>query len=229
MKSALLIAWCRQRFGGQGRAGRHFDDVVRRPAGRQPLPSVAGRGAARRRHAHQSFGPHRGRDLRRGARRTLGLDRALARAGWRARHWPAFAVDRSRQQPVLEPSHIVSVLGETDRWVPYDDGLAVTEQWRLPPANVFRYPLGHLGMPVQLTRDEHRSSASGRCWPARDVEAGDLAHQLGAHGAAEMVEVVGHDHERARSADDVLLVVLVEGEYRAGGRSWCGSSSPAGR
>ena len=48
---------------------------------------------------------------------------------------------------------IVSVLGETDRWVPYDDGLAVAELWRLPSANIFRYPLGHLGMPVQLTRD----------------------------------------------------------------------------
>jgi len=26
-------------------------------------------------------------------------------------------------------------------------------QWRLPEANVFRYPLGHLGTPVQLMRD----------------------------------------------------------------------------
>ena len=51
------------------------------------------------------------------------------------------------------PSRIVSVLGETDRWVPYEDGLDVARRWRLPEANVFRYPLGHLGMPVQLTRD----------------------------------------------------------------------------
>ena len=35
----------------------------------------------------------------------------------------------------------------------YADGLAVTETWRLPEQNVFRYPLGHLGMPVQLIRD----------------------------------------------------------------------------
>ena len=46
------------------------------------------------------------------------------------------------------------MLGETDRWVPYADGLAVAETWRLPEQNVFRYPLGHLGMPVQLVRDE---------------------------------------------------------------------------
>ena len=31
--------------------------------------------------------------------------------------------------------------------------LAVTRRWQLPEENVFRYPLGHLGMPVQLTRD----------------------------------------------------------------------------
>jgi hypothetical protein len=47
----------------------------------------------------------------------------------------------------------VSVLGETDRWVPYGDGLAVARRWKLPETNIFRYPLGHLGMPVQLTRD----------------------------------------------------------------------------
>jgi hypothetical protein len=45
------------------------------------------------------------------------------------------------------------VLGETDRWVPYGDGLAVGARWRLPEANIFRYHLGHLGMPVQLARD----------------------------------------------------------------------------
>ena len=55
--------------------------------------------------------------------------------------------------PALAPTRIVSVLGETDRWVPYDHGLALARQWQLPESNVFRYRLGHLGMPVQLTRD----------------------------------------------------------------------------
>jgi hypothetical protein len=55
--------------------------------------------------------------------------------------------------PSLAPSRIVSVLGETDRWVPYGDGLAVARRWQLPESNIFRYPLGHLGMPVQLTRN----------------------------------------------------------------------------
>lgn len=85
---------------------------------------------------------------------TLGLDRAPACAGWSrealARLW---ALIDPTAVPAIAPANIVSVLGETDRWVPYDDGLAVTWQWRLPKANVFLYPLGHLGMPVQLTRD----------------------------------------------------------------------------
>lgn len=55
--------------------------------------------------------------------------------------------------PMLLPRRIVSVLGETDRWGPYDHGLALARQWQLPEENVFRYRLGHLGMPVQLTRD----------------------------------------------------------------------------
>jgi hypothetical protein len=54
--------------------------------------------------------------------------------------------------PAIDPARIVSVLGETDRWVRYDDGLAVAERWRLPDGNIFR-GLGHLGMPVQLARD----------------------------------------------------------------------------
>jgi hypothetical protein len=84
----------------------------------------------------------------------LGVDRALQDAGWTREAMVAImrSIDPA-EQPALAPERIVSVLGETDRWVPYDHGLALAERWRLPDANVFRYPLGHLGMPVQLTRD----------------------------------------------------------------------------
>jgi hypothetical protein len=85
---------------------------------------------------------------------TLGLDGALAQAGWSRRTLAKLArlVDPA-EMPSLPPLRIVSVLGETDRWLPYDDGLAVARRWKLPEANIFRYPLGHLGMPVQLARD----------------------------------------------------------------------------
>jgi hypothetical protein len=84
----------------------------------------------------------------------LGIDRALREAGWTREALAAIsqAIDPT-ERPALASSRIVSVLGETDRWVPYDHGLALARQWRLPEENVFRYRLGHLGMPVQLTRD----------------------------------------------------------------------------
>jgi hypothetical protein len=84
----------------------------------------------------------------------LGIDRALHEAGWTREALASIshAIDPA-EQPALAPERIVSVLGETDRWVPYDHGLALARQWQLPEENVFRYRLGHLGMPVQLTRD----------------------------------------------------------------------------
>jgi len=66
--------------------------------------------------------------------------------------WRRRVIDPA-EAPALPASHIVSVLGETDRWVPYDDGLEVARRWKLPAANIFSYRLGHLGMPVQLARD----------------------------------------------------------------------------
>jgi hypothetical protein len=85
---------------------------------------------------------------------ALGLDRALTDAGWsrQALARLSAAIDPA-EVPALPPSRIVSVLGETDRWLPYADGHAVAQRWELPANNLFRYRLGHLGMPVQLTRD----------------------------------------------------------------------------
>ena len=87
-------------------------------------------------------------------RDALGLDRALIDAGWsrEALARLSHSVDPAAT-PALPASHIVSVLGETDCWVPYADGLEVARRWKLPESNIFRYRLGHLGMPVQLARD----------------------------------------------------------------------------
>jgi hypothetical protein len=84
----------------------------------------------------------------------LGIDRALHEAGWTREALASIshAIDPAERSAVA-PRRIVSVLGETDRWVPYAHGLALARQWQLPEENMFRYRLGHLGMPVQLTRD----------------------------------------------------------------------------
>ncbi len=154
IESALLIAWCRQRFGGNvALAGISMTSFVA-----QQAASRCHLWPAEARPDGVMLISHSGRieDVTFGGALavTLGLDRALARAGWSRQALARLSelIDPTAQ-PAIAPSNIVSVLGETDRWVPYDDGLAVAQKWRLPEANVFRYPLGHLGMPVQLTRD----------------------------------------------------------------------------
>ena len=151
---ALLVAWCRRRFeGGVALAGISMTSfVAQQVASRCRLwPSDARPDAI-------MLISHSGRieDVTFDGELavTLGLDRALAAAGWSRERLAQLSrlVDPS-QAPSLPPSHIVSVLGETDRWVPYDAGLAVARRWELPEQNIFRYPLGHLGMPVQLARD----------------------------------------------------------------------------
>jgi hypothetical protein len=154
IESALLTAWCRRRFGGKvALAGISMTSFVA-----QQAASRCHLWPAEARPDGVMLISHSGRieDVTFGGALavTLGLDRALARAGWSREALARLSelIDPAAE-PALAPSNIVSVLGETDRWVPYDDGLAVAQQWRLPPANIFRYPLGHLGMPVQLTRD----------------------------------------------------------------------------
>ena len=154
IESALLIAWCHRRFGGKvALAGISMTSFVA-----QQAASRCHLWPAEARPDGIMLISHSGRieDVTFGGALAvaLGLDRALARAGWSrealARLSPL--IDPATQ-PAIPPSYIVSVLGETDRWVPYGDGLAVTRRWRLPEANIFRYPLGHLGTPVHLTRD----------------------------------------------------------------------------
>lgn len=154
LESALLIAWARTRFGGKvALAGVSMTSFVAQVAASHChlWPAEAQPDAA-------LLISHSGRveDVTFGGAlaEMLGLDRALIDAGWSRESLARLsrAIDPA-ESPALPPSRIVSVLGETDRWVPYDDGLALARRWRLPEANVFQYRLGHLGMPVQLTRD----------------------------------------------------------------------------
>ncbi|MCX7366415.1 MAG: hypothetical protein NTV97_32000 [Alphaproteobacteria bacterium] len=152
---ALLAAWSRARFGGEvAVAGISMTSFVA-----QQLASHCHLWPAEARPDAAMLISHSGRieDVTFGGTLAamLGLDRALTDAGWS----PQLLAPLSRaidpaETPALPPSRIVSVLGETDRWLPFGDGLAVARRWGLPEANVFRYPLGHLGMPVQLTRDQ---------------------------------------------------------------------------
>jgi hypothetical protein len=154
IESALLVAWCHGGFDGKvALAGISMTSFVA-----QQVASRCHVWPADARPDAVMLISHSGRieevtfDGELAA--ALGLDRALAEAGWSREMLAELSrlVDPA-EAPALAPSHIMSVLGETDRWLPYSDGLAVARRWKLPEANIFRYPLGHLGMPVQLTRD----------------------------------------------------------------------------
>ena len=154
VEAALLIAWCRGRFSGKvalvGISMTSF--AAQQVASRCHLwPSQA-------RPDGVMLISHSGRldqaTLTGRLALDLGLDRALAQAGWSGQRLADLCrlVD-PLDEPALEPSRIVSVLGEADEWVPYRDGLAIAHRWGLPPANMFSYRVGHLGMPFQLGRD----------------------------------------------------------------------------
>lgn len=154
IETALLVAWSRMHFGGRvAVAGVSLSSFVAQqvashchlwPAAATPdavmLISHSGR------IENVAFG---------GAlAATLGVDRALADAGWTPEALTRLSqIINPAPMPALAPERIVSVLGETDRWVPYADGEALALQWHLPEDNIFRYRLGHLGMPMQLMRD----------------------------------------------------------------------------
>ena len=154
LETALLTAWARGRFGGKVAVGgiSMSSFVAQQVASHCSLWPVEARPDAVLLISHSG----RIEDVTFGGElaASLGIDRALRAAGWsrEALARLSTAIDPA-EAPALAPSRIVSVLGETDRWVPYGDGLAVARRWKLPEANIFRYPLGHLGMPVQLTRD----------------------------------------------------------------------------
>jgi hypothetical protein len=154
IESALLTAWTRASFGGAVAVG----GISMSSFVAQQVASHCSRWPAEARPDGVLLISHSGRieDVTFGGELAagLGIGRALGEAGWTRESLAQLsAVIDPAEMPALPPSRIVSVLGETDRWVPYDDGLAVARRWQLPEANIFRYPLGHLGMPVQLTRD----------------------------------------------------------------------------
>jgi len=154
LETALLTAWARDRFGGRvALSGISMSSFVA-----QQVASHCGRWPIGTRPDGVLLISHSGRledvvfDGALGA--SLGIDRAMRAAGWSRESLTHLSeVIDPAGEPALAPSRIVSVLGETDRWVPYEDGLALARRWNLPETNVFRYRLGHLGMPVQLMRD----------------------------------------------------------------------------
>ena len=154
IETALLIAWCRARFGGKvALAGISMTSFVA-----QQVASYCGTWVPAARPDGVMLISHSGRIERVTfggvLSDALGFGRALLDGGWTPDALESLsALFDPAAEPAVPPRCIISVLGETDRWVPYADGLEVARRWKVPDANIFRYRLGHLGMPVQLMRD----------------------------------------------------------------------------
>jgi hypothetical protein len=83
--------------------------------------------------------------------RRVGLDRALAAAGWtpeRLARWRRFT-DATQAQP-LDPRRIVMALATEDEIAPLAGGMALAAAWGIPQANLFIHRLGHFTLPSSL-------------------------------------------------------------------------------
>jgi hypothetical protein len=154
IETALLTAWSRERFGcGVAVAGISMTSfVAQQVASRCHLWPTDAQPNAVMLISHSN----RIEDtLSKGKiSAMLDLDRALADAGWSAEALSDIArMIAPADRPAIPPSNIISVLGEADRWLPYEDGLDLVKRWKLPQDNIFRYRVGHLGMPIQLARE----------------------------------------------------------------------------
>ena len=166
LETALLMAWARRRFGGTVAVAGISMTLVRGAAGREPLRASGrpSRGPTAVMLISHS-GRHRGGDLRRRASRRCWASTARCRrpAG-RARRWRSLsrAIDPASGRR-WQPARIVSVLGETDRWVPYADGLALARQWQAAGRE-------HLPLPPRPSR--HAGPADARSGAVRAAQAG---------------------------------------------------------
>jgi hypothetical protein len=85
----------------------------------------------------------------------VGLPAALASAGWKEAALAEFRpITAIADQAPLEPERIVTVLGESDRILPYPMGRRLAERWRVPAANLFVGRGGHFATQVGLAWDQ---------------------------------------------------------------------------
>ncbi|MGI9260892.1 MAG: alpha/beta hydrolase [Woeseiaceae bacterium] len=57
------------------------------------------------------------------------------------------------QPPVVPPERIVALLGEKDKVTPFASGQRLVGRLQLPEENIFRWPLGHFSIPINMVRD----------------------------------------------------------------------------
>jgi len=155
LETAVLIDWCRRRFGGPVAV-----------AGISLTSFVAQQTAVRCGDWPESMRPdaivlisHSGRieevTFNGALVRALGLNAELDAAGWsrpELLRWEALMNPKGAL--ALPADRIVSVLGSGDTLLPFATGMELARAWNLPAENIFELKVGHLTMPVALMRDD---------------------------------------------------------------------------
>ena len=88
--------------------------------------------------------------------RVWGTREATRANGWteaEANRWRGL-LDPSGP-PVMGPENVVTVLGQRDVVTPFDSGIALIDEWKIPARNRFVWQRGHFSVPLGLIRD-HR-------------------------------------------------------------------------
>ncbi len=86
--------------------------------------------------------------------RVWGVQNQTAAAGWTPETTQKLMTLLETHGPtVVAPENVVSVLGYLDDVTPYDAGVALLDEWRVPPDNRFDWRRGHFSVPITMMRD----------------------------------------------------------------------------
>lgn len=116
----------------------------------------------------------------------LGLDDALAAAGWTDERLRRFAPLLSPPDvPGIDPGRVYPFLGHSDRIVPTDGATRLFDRWGVPTPNRRIWDRGHFGMLVRLIREPVLAETVGRLFdsvstPSGDTPGGESASQVDA-------------------------------------------------
>lgn len=83
---------------------------------------------------------------------SMGVSEALIENGWpedRVARWAPLL--NAGEVPGIDPSRIVTVLGDVDEVTPFASGEALARAWQLPPENIWTRNQGHFSVSLGLT------------------------------------------------------------------------------
>jgi len=88
--------------------------------------------------------------------RTWKSRESMLAKGWTSENSDSFMPilnPRWDTAPVVDPEHIVSVIGTYDRVTPFESALGLLDAWKVPKSNSFVWRRGHFSVPMTMIRN----------------------------------------------------------------------------